>query len=217
MRRERWLPILFIALPVFLLIVFRTGSSVPERWRNLFHLGAAIVVATIVFVVPIRTALRAERKAGLAPRSRGFSAKLAVAAEALRATAAELDEDPDSGYGRELDAYLRELRRVAKEQDGHDLLAGFSLANANAARMRKAADELDAYAGRVRGTGNVFQLDRAEVIGGAVVLIATFAWGAWLMWRTWSTPSFTFLGGAALIAASCVAGYGLYGSQRDAA
>lgn len=217
MRRERFLPLLFIALPVFLAIVIFGGSRLPAHWRNFFYLGAAIVVATIVFVVPIRAARSAERKAGLAPRAPGLAAKLNVAAEGLRATAAELDEDPDAGYGRELDAYIRELRRVAKAQDEHDLLAGFSLANANAARMRKAAEELDAYASRIRGRGNVFQLGTSEVLAGAAVLLAMFVWGLWLMWTTWSTPGFTFLGGAALIAAACVVGYGLVASQRDAA
>lgn len=217
MRRERLLPLLFVALPVFLAAAVLIGPRVPARWRNLFFLGAAAVVATIVFVVPVRAAKYAERKAGIVARGQGYSDKLAIAAERLRANAAELDEDPDAGASSALVSYIKELRRVARAQDKVDLLPSFSVRNADAAQMRKAAAELDAYASRVRGKGGIFQLETSQLVAGAAALVVMFACGAWLMWRTWSTPSFTFIGGAALIAIACVLGYGLYGSQRDAA
>ena len=218
MARGRRIAALFMMLPLLVIVGIFVGGRVPPRWRNLWFLFVAAGATSIIFAIPIREALRQERKAGLVPKRAGFSGKLELIAGKLRARANELDEDDEElGAGASLTRYIAEVRRVALAQDRYELLPGVDLQNADAATLRRAASEVERYAQNVRGRGSIFKLSLPQLFAGGALILAAFVWGWRLMIVYWSTPSWTFFGGAALVAASVVLAVGLIQSQRDAA
>jgi len=211
------------AMPLIIIAAFYIGAWVPDRWHNLYVLAAAAVILGIVVGIPVRERFRSERRGGYVPRRGGFSGKLELAAEKIRAHADLVDEEGlEAGGDPLLQSYLAELQRVAKSQDGYDLVPGLQLEPkgdpaAHAAKLRKAAAEVDGYAQVVRIKGGIFQLDATQRIYGGVIVAGMLAYGLWLMVETWSTPSWAFIGGALLVAFGVLIGVGLIGSLRDAA
>lgn len=222
LQRAKRLLRLFTVLPLIVIAAFYGAAWVPDRWHNLYSLAAAAAILSIVVVVPVRERFRNERRGGYLPKRGSFSGKLEAAAEKLREHAAFVDEEGvEAGGDPLLESYIAELQRVAKAQDGHDLVPGLRIAPrhdpvAHAARLRKAAAELDAYAQRVRTKGGIFQLDPMPRLSGAAIVAAMIGYGLWLMVQTWSTPSWSFFGGAFLVVFGVLIGFGLIGSQRDA-
>lgn len=216
-RRSQRILRIFTVMPLIIIAAFYGRAWVPDRWSNLYILAAAAIILGFVVGVPVREHLRAERRSGLVPRRPGFSGKLQAAAQKLREHADLIDEEGDEAGGNPLlESYITELRRVAKAQDNHDLAPGLRHFDRDAARLRKAAAELDEYANRVRRKGGIFQLDLTQRISGVAIVIGMFAWGMWLMVTTWSRPSWTFFGGAFLVAFAVLIGVGLLKSQQDA-
>lgn len=222
LRRAKRILNLLALLPLIIVASFYIGARVPDRWRNLYVLAAASVILGIVVVIPVRERLRSERRGGFVPRRGGFSGKLEIAAEKIRAHADLVDEEGlEAGGHPLLQSYLAELQRVAKAQDGYDLVPGLELEPegdpaAHAAKLRKAAADVDAYAQTVRIRGGIFQLDTTQRLYLGAIVAGMVAYGLWLMVRSWSTPGWTFLGGALLVAFGVLIGFGLILSQRDA-
>ena len=209
-----------MALPLILVVAILTANHVPATWRNLYFLAAFGGVLSVIFIIPIREQLRARAREGL--NAPGFSRKLEAAAKALRSLASEAeealrlgDEMPDPSPA--LRSVVAELRRVAQSQDKRELLPSFDFRYATPSQLRDAAGHLEAYALSVRARGGIFQLTTTQLLLGAAATLAGFLWGWRLVLRYWNHPSWSFFGGVALIAASVVIAYGLWGSQRDAA
>lgn len=210
MRSSRFLSV-FVFLPFAFIIGALAANRVPAPWRNLYWLAVTVVVLGIVFGVPARIVAQEQRRKGLVPRTGGFSGKLEIAAEKLREAANELEDDPDAVCDLVLQQYVNELRRVAKNQDKHELHVAFH----DPAALRRTAQELQMYAQTVRARGGIFKLDFSQRLAGAAIVIAGFAWGVWIVWSTWSTADPEFITGAALIFGSCAVGYALIKSQQD--
>lgn len=202
------------------MVALFTSWHVAPTWRNLYLLVAFGGVLAVIFTVPIREQLRAEKREGLAVP--GFSKKLEAAAKALRSLASEIDEarrlgDEPPEPSPALRNVVTELRRVARSQAEHEILSRFDFDRATPSQLRDAAGRLDAYAVNVRARGNIFHLTPWQRFAGATVTLAAFLWGCHLALRYWNHPSWTFFGGVALIAASTVIGYAMWRSQHDPA
>lgn len=214
---------LFTALPFVIIAAFFVAPHIPDRWRNLYFLAVASGALSIIFAVPIREALRREKRQGLVPRSPGFSGKVLLIAEKLRERANELESDGEDagGVSPTFAAYVAEVRRVAKAQDKRDFLVDLELdvpenVRAHIAHLRRKAEEAELYAYSIRMRGGIFQMRVPNLLAAAVLLIAGFVYGWRLVLQYWSTPSGAFFGGAALIAATVVLTIGVIKARREA-
>jgi MFS family permease len=216
---------LFTALPFVIIGAIFLAGRVPDRWRNLYFLGVAVAALSIIFAVPIREALRQEKRQGLVPRTPGFSGKVLLVAEKLRERANELETDGEDagGVSPTFAAYVAEVRRVAKAQDKHDVLSGLTLElpkknlPGHIAHLRKKAEEAELYAHSIRTRGGIFRMGVANLVAAVALLIAGFLYGWRLVLQNWSTPSWSFFGGVALIVSTIVLAIGIVKSRRDPA
>jgi hypothetical protein len=127
----------------------------------------------------------------------------------------------------ELESMTNEVRRTAQELDKRELVAFLTHEHfvggetegigrgdwpGRPARLREAADELEAYAKDVRERGGLFKGKPHEVGGCLLVLLAMGASGAWLIFVGGS-----WFWGVALVGATCFLTWALIGSQTDPA
>lgn len=113
-----------------------------------------------------------------------------------------------------LRGFANELRRLALAQDHRTLMTP---RENDPKSLRAAAAELQQYAREVRARGGIFKLSAYQLVAGAVILIAAFAWGCSLVCEYWDGSMLSFFGGVFLIVSAAGLGFGLVKSQRQAA
>jgi hypothetical protein len=114
-----WVPFL---VPATVLFVVVFGRFLPQ-W---FHPGFAIALAFIaLIVITVRTRNRTHAEAGLKPKKSGYSAKLDLLTEKLRARADEIEAA--QRFSRDLDflpnaltEFVEEIRKTAKDVHHRD-------------------------------------------------------------------------------------------------